>query len=49
MATITCKAAVVWEPDGKWMIENVEVLPPGHKEVRVKVIIRFLLFSCSTD
>jgi len=38
MSTIKCKAAVVWEPDGKWVIEHVEVSAPGENEVRIKVI-----------
>lgn len=35
---ITCKAAVVWEFKKAIAIETVIVQPPGHKEVRVKIV-----------
>lgn len=35
--TITCKAAVAWEPKKPLSIETVEVAPPKAGEVRIKV------------
>ncbi|KAM9330495.1 alcohol dehydrogenase 1-like [Gastrophryne carolinensis] len=35
---IKCKAAVVWEPNQPFSIEEVEVAPPKAHEVRIKII-----------
>jgi S-(hydroxymethyl)glutathione dehydrogenase / alcohol dehydrogenase len=35
---ITCRAAVVWAPGEKAIIEEVQVDPPKKGEVRVKII-----------
>ncbi|CAM6014888.1 unnamed protein product [Sphagnum balticum] len=43
--TITCKAAVAWEPH-KLSIEDVEVAPPKANEVRIKITHTAL---CHTD
>jgi len=46
MTTITCRAAVAWEPNKPLSIETVQVAPPKAGEVRVKVIANAL---CHTD
>ncbi len=35
---INCKAAVLWEKGGPFVIEEIQVQPPGKNEVRVKMI-----------
>jgi len=35
--TITCKAAVAWEPGKPLSVETIEVLPPRAHEVRIKI------------
>jgi len=44
--TITCKAAVAWEPKKPLDVTDIEVAPPKAGEVRVKVIANAL---CHTD
>jgi len=44
--TITCKAAVAWEPKKPLSIENIEVGPPRAGEVRIKVLFTGV---CHTD
>ncbi|BFZ58164.1 formate dehydrogenase (NAD+) [Savitreella phatthalungensis] len=44
--TITCKAAVAWEPKKDLVIEDVEVAPPKAHEVRIKILWSAL---CHTD
>ncbi|KAI6657399.1 Alcohol dehydrogenase class-3 [Oopsacas minuta] len=42
---ISCKAAVVWEPN-KMVIETIEVAPPSRGEVRVRILYTGV---CHTD
>jgi S-(hydroxymethyl)glutathione dehydrogenase/alcohol dehydrogenase len=35
---ITCRAAVLWNPNEKFVIEQIEVDPPKAGEVRVKIV-----------
>ncbi|XP_075465581.1 alcohol dehydrogenase 1-like [Ascaphus truei] len=35
---IKCKAAVAWEPNKPFSIENIEVAPPKAHEVRIKIV-----------
>lgn len=35
---INCKAAVSWSANEKLAIEDIEVHPPKHGEVRVKIL-----------
>lgn len=42
---ITCKAAVAWEFHKPLAIETIEVQPPGHEEVRVKIVASGLCHS----
>lgn len=35
---INCRAAVLWQKDGPFVIEDIQVQPPGPGEVRVKII-----------
>lgn len=44
--TITCKAAVAWEPNKPLVFEQIEVAPPKDGEVRIKVLYTAL---CHTD
>jgi S-(hydroxymethyl)glutathione dehydrogenase/alcohol dehydrogenase len=44
--TITCKAAVAWEPRKPLSIETIEVAPPKAHEVRIKVLATGV---CHTD
>ncbi|MCO5558591.1 hypothetical protein L7F22_012176 [Adiantum nelumboides] len=44
--TITCRAAVAFEPSKPLQIENIQVAPPKSGEVRVKIINTAL---CHTD
>ncbi len=44
--TITCKAAVAWEPKKPLDVTDVNVAPPKAGEVRVKVVANAL---CHTD
>jgi len=44
--TITCKAAVAWEPNKPLEITEIQVAPPQAGEVRVKVLSNAL---CHTD
>jgi S-(hydroxymethyl)glutathione dehydrogenase/alcohol dehydrogenase len=44
--TISCKAAVAWEPNQPLSIETIEVAPPKKGEVRIKVVANAL---CHTD
>jgi len=44
--TIKCKAAVAWEANKPLDVTDIEVAPPKHGEVRVKVISNAL---CHTD
>ncbi|GMK54084.1 hypothetical protein CspeluHIS016_0106700 [Cutaneotrichosporon spelunceum] len=44
--TITCKAAVAWEPAKPLSIETVEVAPPRAGEVRIKILYTGI---CHTD
>lgn len=44
--TITCRAAVAWEPNKPLVIETVEVAPPKAGEVRLKTIANGV---CHTD
>jgi S-(hydroxymethyl)glutathione dehydrogenase/alcohol dehydrogenase len=46
MSTITCKAAVAWEPKKPLSIETIEVAPPKAGEIRIKVHANAL---CHTD
>ncbi|CAN6283570.1 unnamed protein product [Urochloa humidicola] len=43
---IKCKAAVAWGPGEPLVMEEVEVAPPGHLEVRVKLLFTSI---CHTD
>ncbi|XP_034296415.1 alcohol dehydrogenase 1-like [Pantherophis guttatus] len=43
---IKCKAAVIWEPDKAFSIEEVEVAPPKSHEIRVKMVATGI---CRTD
>ncbi|XP_037032947.1 alcohol dehydrogenase class-3 chain L-like [Bradysia coprophila] len=43
---ITCKAAVLWEKGAPFVIEEIQVQPPGRNEVRVKMIASGI---CHTD
>lgn len=38
LQVIKCKAAVLWEANKPFSIEEVEVAPPKEHEVRVKVL-----------
>lgn len=44
--TITCRAAVAWEPKKELSIEQVEVAPPKAGEVRIKLLATGV---CHTD
>ncbi|KNC48058.1 alcohol dehydrogenase class-3, variant [Thecamonas trahens ATCC 50062] len=44
--TITCKAAVCWEPNSELVVEEIEVAPPKAGEVRIKVTASGV---CHTD
>lgn len=44
--TITCRAAVAYEPSKPLKLENVQVAPPKNHEVRVKIVNTAL---CHTD
>ncbi|KAL3086940.1 hypothetical protein niasHT_021804 [Heterodera trifolii] len=44
--TITCRAAVAWEPKKPLVVEKVEVQPPKEGEVRIKVMFTAI---CDTD
>lgn len=46
MSTITCRAAVAWEPKKPLSIEEIEVAPPKAGEVRVKILFCGV---CHTD
>lgn len=46
MSTITCKAAIAWEPKKPLEVVDVQVAPPGPGEVRIKIIATAL---CHTD
>lgn len=35
---INCRAAVLWEVGGPFVIEEIQVQPPGKGEIRVKII-----------
>jgi S-(hydroxymethyl)glutathione dehydrogenase / alcohol dehydrogenase len=35
---ITCKAAVIWEAGGEFVVETIQVDPPKKGEVRVKIV-----------
>lgn len=35
---INCRAAVLWEKGGPFVIEEIQVEPPGKDEVRVKIV-----------
>ncbi|XP_053522412.1 all-trans-retinol dehydrogenase [NAD(+)] ADH7 isoform X2 [Artibeus jamaicensis] len=43
---IKCKAAVLWEPNTPFSIEEIEVAPPKAKEVRIKILATGI---CRTD
>ncbi|ELW63366.1 Alcohol dehydrogenase class 4 mu/sigma chain [Tupaia chinensis] len=43
---IKCKAAVLWEPNKSFSIEEIEVAPPKAKEVRIKILATGI---CRTD
>lgn len=43
---IKCKAAVLWEPNKPFSIEEIEVAPPKAKEVRIKILATGI---CRTD
>ncbi|XP_012879225.1 PREDICTED: alcohol dehydrogenase class 4 mu/sigma chain [Dipodomys ordii] len=43
---IKCKAAVLWEPNTPFSIEEIEVSPPKAKEVRIKILASGI---CRTD
>jgi len=43
---INCRAAVLWEVNGPFVIEEIQVQPPGKGEVRVKIIASGI---CHTD
>uniref|UniRef100_A0A2K6EE48 alcohol dehydrogenase n=1 Tax=Propithecus coquereli TaxID=379532 RepID=A0A2K6EE48_PROCO len=43
---IKCKAAVLWEPNKPFSIEEVEVAPPKAYEVRIKIVATGI---CRTD
>ena len=45
-STITCRAAVAWEPKKPLTIETIEVAPPKAGEVRLKTIANGV---CHTD
>ena len=44
--TITCKAAVAWEPKKPLTIEQIQVGPPKAHEVRIKILATAV---CHTD
>jgi len=44
--TITCKAAVAWEPKKPFDVTDIQIAPPQAGEVRVKVMANAL---CHTD
>lgn len=35
---ITCRAAVLWEVGGPFVVEDIQVQPPGKGEIRVKIV-----------
>lgn len=35
---INCRAAVLWEVGGPFVIENIDIQPPQKNEVRVKIV-----------
>ncbi|XP_048189619.1 all-trans-retinol dehydrogenase [NAD(+)] ADH7 [Perognathus longimembris pacificus] len=43
---IKCKAAILWEPNTPFSIEEIEVAPPKAKEVRIKILATGI---CRTD
>ncbi|XP_023519802.1 alcohol dehydrogenase-like 6 [Cucurbita pepo subsp. pepo] len=45
-AVLTCKAAVAWGPGEPLVIEEVQVSPPQHMEIRIKVVCTSL---CRSD
>jgi len=44
--TISCRAAIAWEPQAPLQIETVEVAPPKAGEVRIKIVATAV---CHTD
>ena len=44
--TITCKAAVAWEPKKPLTIEQIQVEPPKAHEIRIKILATAV---CHTD
>jgi len=34
---ITCRAAVLWEVNAEFKIEEVQIQPPGEGEIRIKM------------
>ncbi len=45
MSTITCKAAIAYEPNKPLVIETIEVAPPKKGEVRVKLFALNFIFN----
>ncbi|KAH7687424.1 Alcohol dehydrogenase protein [Dioscorea alata] len=43
--TITCKAAICWEPDKPLTVEEIQVEPPSVSEVRVKMLCASICHS----